>query len=290
MIRDPLTGEGVLLGSTRSGRPNEFRSGPPAQCAFCPGNEYLTPPEIARVASEDGGWSARAFQNLFPAIEPPEGVHEVIVDSPGHDDEITPEGTQLWRARYRAALQHAPGAFPVLFKNRGAYAGATIVHPHTQLIVLPVRPDRWSGMISAGECASCLQLAQARERGTLVAERRGADAFVRAGSRFAFALTILPHACVPSLLDDDAAWEASVAMLSEATEALVAALGQACAFNVLVYSDPRERRFHWNIELVPRLNTLAGFELSTGMFIRGALAQESAGAWRRILGPSDGSL
>lgn len=290
MIRDPLTGEGVLLGSTRSGRPNEFRSGPQAPCAFCPGNESLTPPEIARVASEDGGWSARAFPNLFPAIEPPEGAHEVIVDSPSHDDDITPQGTRLWRERYRAALQNAPGSFPVLFKNRGAYAGATIVHPHTQLIVLSERPDRWSAMISAGECASCLQLAQAREHGTLVAERNGAHAFVRAESRFAFALTILPPACVPSLLDDDAAWQGTVAVLAEAAEALAAALGHACAFNVLVYSDPHERRFHWNIELIPRLNTLAGFELSTGMFIRGALAQESAGAWRRILGPSDGSL
>ncbi len=290
MIRDPLTGEAVLLGSTRSARPNEFRHGPQERCAFCPGNEDLTPPEIERIASANGGWSARAFRNLYPAISPPHGDHEVIVDSPAHDAEITRDGAALWRRRYERSLEREPSSFPVLFKNRGAYAGATILHPHTQMIVLPERPERWARMMQSERCSLCDARTRAKHEGTAVLEGERCSAFVRNGSRFALALSIVPHACAPSLLDADAEWEAVVEMLHLAASSLLAGFGPDTAFNVLVLSDPHAPAFHWHVELLPRLNTLAGFELSTGTFIRGAHAQESAEAWRRMIRPSDGSL
>lgn len=286
MIRDPLTGEYALRGATRTARPNEFRDNVSQPCPFCPGNEHLTPPERARIGTSDA-WSARAFSNLFPAIQPPEGDHEVIVDSAGHDEEITLDGTRLWRERYASALQNTPSSFPVLFKNRGAYAGATISHPHAQLIVLPSRPPRWNAM--RGDCILCEERSHAPERGTLVATNGASDAFVRECSRFARALTILPKRCAPTMLSEDAGWEAAIAQLRSSTEGLMRSYGAAAAFNVLVLADPQDA-FHWHLELIPRLETLAGFELATGIFIRGGSAQESAAAWRRMVAPPDGPV
>lgn len=292
MVRDPLTGERALLGTTRAERPNEFRDGPEERCAFCPGNEDLTPPEIARYQN-GGAWDVRVFRNKFPAIVPPEGDHEVIVDSPRHDEEVTTRGMAMWRERYAAALERMPSSYPVLFKNSGAYAGATILHPHTQLVVLPDRPDRWQPMFEAGGCALCDEFARAEQEETLVARGDGAAAFVRTHSRFAWSLTVLSAQCVPSLLSADGqAWDAVAALLSDAVQAIGCAFAERPAFNLLVYSDPHVRTgsFHWHTEIVPRVSTLAGFELSTGMFIRGSTAKESARRWRRMIAPLDGSI
>lgn len=292
MVRDPLTGERALLGTTRAARPNEFRDGPEERCAFCPGNEDLTPPEIARY--ENGGaWDVRVFRNKFPAIEPPDGDHEIIVDSPRHGEEVTLRGIAMWRERYAAALERAPSSYPVLFKNSGAYGGATILHPHTQLVVLPDRPDRWQHMIAGDGCTLCDELARAEQEETIVTRNGGAAAFVRTRSRFAWSLTVLATQCAASLLSVDGdAWNAVMAIARDATAAIGRAFAERSGFNLLVYSDPHAQAgsFHWHTEIVPRVSNLAGFELSTGMFIRGSTAKESARLWRRMLAPLDGSI
>ncbi len=291
MIRDPFTGERALLGSTRSARPNEFRDGPEERCAFCPGNEDLTPPEITRIGTRDR-WDVRVFRNKFPAIVPPDGDHEVIVDSPRHGEEITEAGLSMWRVRYAAALERQPSSFPVLFKNSGAYAGATIVHPHTQLIVLPDRPDRWERMMEGRVCALCDEVARAADEETIVTRNANAVAFVRSHSRFASSLTVFPRECGSSVLAATGeVWNGVASVAKDAVQAIAHAFRERAAFNLLLFSDPHaDGPFHWHIEVIPRLSTLAGFELSTGMFIRGSTAKESARRWRRMIAPPDGSI
>src|SRR5215469_2971413 len=92
---DPLSGAWVLVAPGRSRRPGSDRrrrrSRPwptqqwAASCPFCPGNERLTPPEIARGGAEsDGpGWQVRAFANRFPILAG--GAHDVVVLTPRHD-------------------------------------------------------------------------------------------------------------------------------------------------------------------------------------------------------------
>lgn len=285
MILDPLTGEWTLPGTTRDARPNEYVRGPEVRCAFCPGNEALTPPEIARVPGEGGSWRARAFANKYPAVTPPDGLHEVIVDSPGHNGEITLEGLQLWRERYAAALHFAPAAHPVLFKNVGAYAGATIRHPHTQLVVLDERPARMAAMKPiCGEAQN--------PENVLVLETDGAWLFTRTASRFSSSLYVVPKECAPSL---DRASPESWKSIGEALLRIAGGLARkdgGVPFNVVLASDPHRplREFHWFVEVIPRYFTLAGFELATGSFIRTSSAQEAADQWRQMIAPPDGSV
>ncbi len=186
MIRDPISGEWSLGAPSRGARPNEYANGEQERCAFCPGNEDLTPPEIARTPS-GGSWSVRVFANKYPAIEPPDGLHEVIVETPTHAPEITAAGVRMWRDRYRAALEVMPTAFPVVFKNSGALAGATLVHPHAQLVVLPQRPQRWSTMEAAARayraahdrCVWCDEADRSAGLGHLVEASDRLRAYVR---------------------------------------------------------------------------------------------------------------
>lgn len=288
MIRDPISGEWSLQAPVRSARPNEFIAGPSERCPFCPGNEDLTPPEIARAPAE-GAWAVRVFANKYPAIEPPEGFHEVIVDTPAHTRQISAVGVAMWRDRYRAALDTMPSCYPMIFKNCGAQGGATIVHPHTQLVALPQRPARLAAMETSEHCPWCGEADRSSDLGLLVETNDALRAYVRPASRFAFALTLLPRECIASpSAASDATWGALADVLERLGAGIAAEHGGEASFNVLLLGDPHSSAFHWHVELVLRRGAIAGFELSSGAYIREGEAKESAEGWRRMLALSNG--
>ena len=70
--KDYIFDRWVIVNTERAKRPKDFIKQHPkiaesGACAFCPGNESLTPPEIARV-EENGKWVLRCFENKFPAV------------------------------------------------------------------------------------------------------------------------------------------------------------------------------------------------------------------------------
>ncbi len=120
-------------------KPFDSAQGRP-ECPFCEGNEHLTPPEVYRVGTgekDKPGWLVRVVPNLFPITD----VHEVIIHSPHdrHDinelsiDHVTKLFT-VYRDRYRA---HENDGHVLIFCNHGLHAGASLLHPHSQLVVVP---------------------------------------------------------------------------------------------------------------------------------------------------------
>jgi UDPglucose--hexose-1-phosphate uridylyltransferase len=296
MIRDPISGDWSLRAPTRAARPNEYLAGPSERCPFCPGNEELTPPEIARSPA-DGPWAVRVFANKYPAIVPPLGLHEVIVEGPGHSQQISATGVAMWRERYCAALDAVPAGFALLFKNCGAAGGATIVHPHSQLVVLPQRPARIAAMeasareyrLAHAHCIWCDEADRSSGLGLLVEANDALRAYVRDESRFASALTILPRECAASPnAASDATWKSLAALLERLGAGIGTERGVAASFNVLLLGDAHSAAFHWHVEVVLRRGAIAGFELSSGAFIREGEAKESAEGWRRMLALSNG--
>lgn len=98
-------------------------------CPFCPGNEHLTPPALQ-------DWPVRVFSNLFPILP----NHKVIVHSPDHKRDIpnlAVEQIIYIIKTYIACYQNLQNFGKVIiFNNSIARAGATIVHPHSQIIAL----------------------------------------------------------------------------------------------------------------------------------------------------------
>ena len=167
---DPHRGEWTLIAPGRRARPllAHFANATPKEedpaCPFCPGNERMTPPEVAAIrdAGEENapGWRARCVANKFPAAGSGEieregegfftslrggGRHEVLIDSPHHTKSLADlgevhAGAVLGLLQERArALAEAPGVRCVYaFKNHGAKAGASILHSHFQILGLPV--------------------------------------------------------------------------------------------------------------------------------------------------------
>ena len=77
------------------------------------------------------------------------GAHEVIVETPDHNIELAdlPESHIAGVVRtYRDRVADLGGddrfKYVLIFKNQGYLAGASISHPHSQLIATPVTPTR----------------------------------------------------------------------------------------------------------------------------------------------------
>jgi UDPglucose--hexose-1-phosphate uridylyltransferase len=326
--QDATTNEWVIMSPERAARPRDERavSRPalPARapdCPVCPGNEHMTPPEIARVPA-GSEWEQRVFPNRFPALSPEGsterrgppgeretdglGWHEVVVESPRHDERMEEMAVErilsvlrTWRDRYLDLRDRPSVKAVVLFRNFGDGAGTSLVHPHSQILAVPVfPPDQLHRYQVAtryfddtGHCAYVDVVQQMlRERTRLVAERGSMVAFAPFAASLPFETWIAPLAHQTSFglcSDGDLADLAS--LLRDVLEALRHSAGDP-DYNLVVDSAPAIEEskpfFLWHIRVLPRMTTAAGFELGSGMSINPVLPEDSAGMLRDALAAS----
>jgi UDPglucose--hexose-1-phosphate uridylyltransferase len=143
-VPDVKTQRWVIIAPARSQRPDQSHAVHPEAlakgCAFCAGNESLTPPEVYRIGSggkNEPGWQVRVVPNKYTITD----IHEVIIHSPSHNDDLehlpVDQVTMIltaYRDRYRA---HESDGQVIIFCNHGFHAGASLTHPHSQLVVVP---------------------------------------------------------------------------------------------------------------------------------------------------------
>ena len=301
----------MIVAPERGKRPSDFRaqSPPPAaaanECPFCPGNEHLTPPEIARTPGP-GGWAVRVVPNKFPALaDYPElefgregafrratglGAHEVIIDSPDHSrdlDRLPLEQVERVVDMYiaRLAALYSTGRFQYvqLFKNHGKGGGASLAHPHTQIIATPVLPPEAEARLSAardhfaahGRCLICQTIEGELAAGVRVVEE--GDHFLILSpydARFPFELLIVPRAHAHDFTRLSQPERGAFARVLKGGLARLSTLLGDVPYNFVLHTAPCggdwpgvEDWYHWHLEIIPRLTQLAGFEWGTGMFI-----------------------
>lgn len=333
--QDPLTGRWVIIAADRGRRPNEFRlaartAGGADSCPFCPGREDRTTPEVAAFGRAAGappntpGWRARAFPNMYPALEdrppvpgaapdgfvvhPGVGSHEVVVYTPDHDAGPTTAGAAgladlllMLRDRTRALAAEPDRRYVLAFVNHGPESGATLAHPHAQVIAAPVVPDtvrakmeRFTAARETGECLLCGLIGREETLGERIVAA-DADGVVLApwASRLPYEMLLVPrrHAADLAALDDAEATR--LAALLARVLGSFETIHPDPPLNLVVHGAPLVRSpadeaaaaaFHWHIEILPRLTRLAGFEAGTGFHIN-AVPPETAA--RRLRGEGD---
>jgi UDPglucose--hexose-1-phosphate uridylyltransferase len=137
-VPDAQSKRWVVITPVRVSRPDELQSGErEGKCPFCPGSESMTPPEIFRIGGEGTDWKVRVFPNKYPITD----LHEVIVHSPDNTRDVELldiEQVRLvlttYRERYKANEKNGQ---VLIFCNHGESAGASLRHPHSQLVVIP---------------------------------------------------------------------------------------------------------------------------------------------------------
>ena len=278
-LRDPLRGHLTLVAEGRAGRPDEFRGGP-VRCPFCPGHEEETPPEISArgrdgTAPDTPGWRVRVVPNRYPALaeDGAEGLargrHEVVVETPVHDDDPyladPAQVAETWRAVGERLTAHREAGWlhVAVFRNRGALAGATLRHPHTQVAALDRLPpaleeEEAAAAKRADGCWTCDWMADPALR---VAEGPDHVAFVPFAPRVDHEVWVVPRVHA-------AGWSPEIDpgpladLLVDAARRQARVLGDP-DWNLVFVSrhDRTPPGIHWRVELIPRRTRIAGFEL-----------------------------
>ncbi len=284
---DRLRATDSYYGARRAERPSDVRAGAGAAfaCPFCPGNEALTGTLL--TADPGLGWQSRVVANIYPAVIEPAGRHEVIIETRDHD--------ALWPAlsrstirrilalyRERERIAYANGyAFAAVFKNSGRGAGASLAHPHAQVVALRAVPAAIIARIErlADDCPTCIGLGVGAER--IVTRSGDVVAYSPNASRLAFEVRFAPlaHAARFSACSE-ATLDALAVTVQDVLRRLARTLGEAFPFNMIVQSAPRDPRaeslMHWELEIVPRTENFGGFEVGTGGFLVSRTPEDAA--------------
>src|SRR5262245_8983304 len=295
LLVDELTGDRVILAPARALRPDTFRVHaqplPPtvATCPFCAGNEHETPPEVARQGGgepDTPGWSLRVVPNKYPIVgDGVAGAHEVVIFSPAHDADWgalseDAAGAVLIAARDRVRFHFAQGCkYVQVFVNQGKPAGASIEHPHAQLVALDVVPPR---AVHRLERFSARAFADDQVHPVSDGE---VVTWCPPASPTPFTMRLAPAEGGARLDEsDDDVTRATGRAVRAAINALHGVLG-AVAYNVLVESAPRDHHgeFRWWVDIVPRVTVAAGFELSTGYSVNIVAPADAASALRSAM-------
>jgi UDPglucose--hexose-1-phosphate uridylyltransferase len=320
--KDPVTGRWVILSAERALRPYDFgtaavpRTSQP--CPFCPGNEAETPREICALrpgggAPDGPGWTLRVVPNRFPALATEGeldrrgeglydrmngvGAHEVIIETPHHDRDLPSleedEVAAVLRVfRERMADLHGDLRirYVLVFENRGAAAGASLEHPHAQLIATPMLPrqvqEELDGALRYFElkerCVFCdiLERETGPEGQRLVLASEGYVVLQPFAARFPFETWILPLAHASAFERGGEAQDRALARVLQATLRRLSRVVPRPAYNFVIHTapcrSPELEHYHWHIEILPKLVAAAGFEWGSGFYINPKPPEEAA--------------
>jgi UDPglucose--hexose-1-phosphate uridylyltransferase len=228
------------------------------------------------------------------------GTHEVIIETPAHNaspaflpyDQVEKVLT-AYHQRYNALRKNAALRSIVIFKNHGWASGTSLPHPHSQLVATPiVAPFHHQGFAVAGEyyrergrCLYCDLLEEERNNGERIIFQNGHfTVFHPYACHAPYETWIVPgQHCASFGLFPGAHLAALARALKDTLLCLHRALGDP-AFNMMVLSiiaeEEADPSYHWHIRIIPRLTTIAGFEMGSGIYINIALPEETAGKMR----------
>lgn len=312
--RDPIVGRWVIVDTDHPNKPQDYEHEPHSWrggvCPFCYGSESLTPPEIdclrdAHTSPNTSGWQIRVVPNKFPALQIEGdldrrgmgiydmsngvGAHEVLIESPYHhkdtpdllNQEIENIITMLCR-RALDLIKDKRFKYIMIFKNYGPSAGASLEHPHTQIIALPMVPKNALEEIRGAQeyfeyrerCIFCDIIRQeTQEKERIILENKYFLSFCPFVSRFPFEIWIIPkkHNCYFCHLPPEEI--PALASILKDTVSKVKSVFSGPAYNFIIHTSPINgdgsgiEGYHWHIEFMPKLTRVAGFEWGSGFYI-----------------------
>jgi UDPglucose--hexose-1-phosphate uridylyltransferase len=234
------------------------------------------------------------------------GAHEVVIESPRHqwrmsDGPVEAIQRVLLACQLRLSDLYRDERlrYCVLFRNHGSEAGATISHPHSQIMAIPVVPRRVKSKLNAAReyfgakerCIFCDLLAQELQLDERIVMDNGEFvAITPYASRFPFELAIYPREHSHDFTDMDEPTRAALAEVLQSSLAyLRPALGSPAynfIINVAPNTAPRPGKpdywstlqydYHWHIEILPRVTSIAGFEWGTGFYVNPVAPEDAA--------------
>lgn len=258
-VPDVLSRRWVIISPHRLNRPEDVSVTKEKVCPFCQGYEKMTPPEVYRIGDDNPngpGWKVRVIPNKYPITD----FHEVIIHSPDHQRDI--EDLPLDHVSYIfKAYQQRFNFFRskgqvLIFDNHGQDSGASLTHPHSQLVLIPFQIN--------------LDTLSREPINNLVLDNRFFYVFCPDFSQWPYEVWITPKKekmVFGDITDDE------IADLSQIIQTIIKKLHRIfdqkkltgdINFGYNYYIYPQE---NWYLRIIPRFVHRAGFELGTGLSV-----------------------
>lgn len=310
--QDLVSGDWVLFSTGRAKRPNNAEKKEKEEEAYkskenCPFEDpEKSGQEIIWGHPNEKEWEVMVIKNKYPAVKQgicgpgwktgpfnifdATGVHEVVVFK-NHDiqfaDFTQVQGIKAVKVYKRRFQEIASGGgcidYVMVFHNFGREAGASIYHPHSQIISLPVLPPDVSrsyyGSLKFYQDTKkrVYDLVidwEKEEKKRIVYENDNFIAFCPFVSKKPYEVRIFSkesHAHferMPDELDADLA-DILLNVLKKIRKAL-----DSPPYNFFIHTAPVETNsgkihefYSWHIEILPKSSVSGGFELGTGIDI-----------------------
>ena len=319
--QDIVTGDWVVIATARAKRPKEFAEhrreavveDPNKPCFFCYPEETGQEKDVLMYQNAEKDWSLRVLPNKYPAFSRSAGgtlkhkedgpyflmdavgYHELIITK-DHSRQLAQldkyqvaEVVDAYQERYIDLMNKKSVNLIEIFHNHGKEAGASIAHPHSQLVAIPVVSPYIKGELDGAEefhrmnhsCVFCAMVEWEMEhKKRLIFENETFVVFCPFASRAAFEMWVVPKKHKPyfertSVEDKMKAGEA----LHEALSKLYNGLNDP-PYNFYLHTSPCDGKdyphYHWHIEILPRTSDWAGLEYSTGIEISTIEPEEAA--------------
>jgi len=312
----------VLIATGRGKRPDTFAkqqrikdSTPESECLFC--NLETQEKPVLEYKDENGQWLLAVIPNKYPAFTRSDGLHEraegpyslmdgvgfheVVISRDHHKSlaEMPKEQAcrviDAYQERYLHLAKEKFINYISIFHNHGREAGASMGHPHSQIIAIPlIDPDLLRSLNGSriffenqSECVHCKMIEwDIEDHQRVVFENKEFIALAPFASRVSFEIRIYPkehHAYFERISDSEKVFLTE--MLQTVLHKIFVGLNDP-PYNFFVHTAPCDGKdyshYHWYIDVLPKTDTWAGFELGAGIEISTIEPEKAAEYLRNI--------
>lgn len=252
-----------------------------------------------------GGWGEYrllVLENKFPVVRHPHvaireshngsfrimpgvGHHDLLITrdhATNFADSKSIRAREIFKAfaeRYRQVRADKEIAYVSMFHNWGPRAGASVYHPHYQIISIPVIPPDVGHSLTGSQryfrlrrrCVHCEMIAwEKKQKIRIVVETKKAIAFAPFVSRNPFEVRIFPKRHLPYFEDSSESDRDGVSDVLQKVLQRVTKNMKDPDYNFFIHTAPtrekaKYKHYHWHVEVYPKFSIRAGFEFGTGI-------------------------
>ncbi|MFH1611868.1 MAG: DUF4931 domain-containing protein [bacterium] len=304
---DLVSNDWVVIATGRARRPESFAENKRninvvsvKDCPFC--DQEVLDTSIFKSCRSDGSWVALSIPNKYPAFtqqkslnerkEGPNrimdghGFHEVIITY-DHDKQMALFSQEdvkrvidVYQARYLSLMNQEFIKYISIFHNHGQEAGASVAHPHSQLIAIPIIDPGLRGSIdgaesfytSQGKCVYCAMLEWDKKDGRrIIYENEKFIVVCPFAPQVSFEVRVYPknHQSHFEQINGK-----DKGLFADALHTALYKIFQGLkdpAYNFYIHTAPCDGAnydfYHWHVNIMPKTAIWAGFELGTGVEI-----------------------
>lgn len=304
--RDLVSGNWVLFATQRRKRHRERKYQdsyqPKDGCPF--ENPRASGQEIVKFYPSEKNWFIALIKNKYPAVRsgvcgPLEhagpfdvyggfGFHEIVITR-NHDKDFSDfapkeieDVFKVFRERYKEISHEKCGEYISIFHNHGKEAGATIYHPHSQILSTPILPPDVMRSIKGSEefykkkhkkVHDLMIEWEIKQKKRIIEENEKFLAFCPFVSTKPYEVRIFPKRSsshFENISDKDLSYLTS--LLQSILQRINKVLKKP-PYNFFIHTAPvkedlgmvSSEYYHWHMEVIPHLTIDAGFEISTGI-------------------------